>query len=146
MGKLMSDKIGVYGYHSDANKNPTLLWGLANASRTDYKEIEYGSFGSSNPSAPILVYDRQIAELQKEIRELREMLTNVMQSQEVPLVTNYITLRDIPVEQAKEEIARYFRDNDGKEIDIDELIEVLAIEPRTVVISCNELEAEGRIG
>jgi len=59
---------------------------------------------------------------------------------------NLITVRSLPLKEAKEEIARYFRENDGREIGYDELIEKLRIEPGIVVEACAELEAEGKIG
>jgi len=50
------------------------------------------------------------------------------------------------VNQAKDEIARYFLENDGREIGYEELIERLGIDPLTVVQACDELEKEGKIG
>jgi len=57
-----------------------------------------------------------------------------------------ITVRSLPLEEAMEEIARYFRENDGREIGYDELIEKLRIEPSIVVEACAVLEAMGKIG
>jgi len=59
---------------------------------------------------------------------------------------NLITLRSLPLKKAKEEIARYFRENDGRTIGYDELVENLGIEPAVVVEACAELEAMGKIG
>jgi len=59
---------------------------------------------------------------------------------------NPIIVRSLPLKKAKEEIACYFRENDGREIGYDELIEKLRIEPSIVVEACAELEAEGKIG
>lgn len=136
-------ELNYRGFYSDSNKFPCLLWGLAESTQNDYRKG--GQWSTPEMAvAPVLIYDRKIAQLEKEIRELREMLTSVIQSNksEAPI----IDLRDISVDQAKEEIARYFRENDGREIDIDELIEGLAIDPHTVVRACNILKAEGKIG
>jgi len=56
-----------------------------------------------------------------------------------------IAVRSLPLKEAMDEIARYFRENDGREIGYDELIEKLRIEPGIVVEACTELEAEGKI-
>lgn len=57
-----------------------------------------------------------------------------------------VELRDISLEEAKEEIARYFRAHDGIEIGYDELIDELRLELPLVVEACHELEKEGKIG
>ena len=74
------------------------------------------------------------------------MLSNVMQSQEMITEAPAIILRDISITQAKEEIAKYFRENDGRSIDEGELIDELGIEPLTVVQACRILAKEGKIG
>ncbi len=57
-----------------------------------------------------------------------------------------IQIRKLSFSKAKDEIARYFRENDGKEIGYDELIEALRIDPNDVIRACAELEKEGKIG
>jgi|GEM_PF-3020876 len=57
-----------------------------------------------------------------------------------------ILLRELPLSKAKEEIAHYFLENDGREIGYDELIEHLRIDPRVLIQACAELEEEGKIG
>lgn len=57
-----------------------------------------------------------------------------------------IELKEISYDGAKEEIAEYFRKNDGNEIGYEELIEKLRIDPKLVVQVCAELLAEGNIG
>jgi len=57
-----------------------------------------------------------------------------------------ILLRELPLDKAKEEIAYYFLENDGRDIGYDELIEKLWIDPRIVLQACAELEEEGKIG
>jgi hypothetical protein len=131
------------GFSSDSNIIPILYQGFTGSTQSDY--MNGGQWSTPvSAVAPVLVYDRRIAQLEKEIRELREMITSMIQSKESD--TPIIDLRDISVDQAKDEIARYFRENDGREIDIDELIEGLAIDPHTVVKACNILEMEGKIG
>jgi hypothetical protein len=47
-----------------------------------------------------------------------------------------IELKEISYDGAKEEIAEYFRKNDGIEIGYEELIEELKIDPELVVRAC----------
>ncbi len=47
---------------------------------------------------------------------------------------------------AKTQIAKYFCDNDGKNIDYEELVEELHIDPEVVFHTCNELVKEDKIG
>jgi hypothetical protein len=136
-------ELSYFGFSSDSNRHSLLLRWPLDLTQTYYRESGQWSL-PEKAEVPVLIYDRRIANLKKEIKELKEMLASFIQSNEseVPV----IILRDIPVDQAKDEIARYFRENDGKDIDIDELIEGLAIDPHTVVRACNILEAEGKIG
>jgi len=141
MGKSLEN----YGHYSDTNR--ISAWGRV-AFPVGLGNMPFGVMiegeAVSITSQPVLVYDRRISKIEKEIGELREMLTSMIQSteSEAPI----IDLRDISVDQAKEEIARYFRENDGKEIGYEELIDGIGIEPRIVVMACNELEEEGKIG
>lgn len=146
MARSMGNDKNFYGAYSDSNKNPNMLWEIAYSTRTDYTRATEGAFTPSDPAPAVLVYDRQIAQLQKEIKELRDMLSYVIQSQEIITEDPTIILRDIPVSQAKEEIAKYFRENDGRLIDEGELIDELGIEPLTVVQACRILVEEGKIG
>jgi hypothetical protein len=140
------------GHSSDSNQGPYLFWHLADSpineqegiAKIDYRGI--ASWSSSAYAGPVLVYDRRISQLEKEVKELREMLHAACNAQNVIFKEPIITVRDIPFEEAKEEIALYFREHDGYDIDIDELITELAIDPSIVVRACDSLEAEGKIG
>ena len=60
--------------------------------------------------------------------------------------SDFIEIRDIPYAQAKREIAKYFRDNDGQEIDYIEIVDDLRLPLPQVVKVCEDLEKEGKIG
>lgn len=130
-----------WGVYSDSNSNSDFS-GARGAPKPDY-DI---SPGRGSHASPIILYDRQIAELKEEIKEIKNMLTTLIQERETLPAVHCITVRELTVGQAKTEIAKYFRDNDGIEIGYDDLIEGLGIEPRIVITACAELEKEGKIG
>jgi len=109
----------------------------------DFAEGWFLSYGS--------ITDQEIL---SEIHELKEQVKNLQSQLEKAFVyfqptteeKEMITLRDLSLAGAKEEIALYFREHDGKNIDYDELISKLRIEPLTVIQACTELEEEGKIG
>ncbi len=57
-----------------------------------------------------------------------------------------IQIKEPTIEEAKAIIAKYFAENDGREIDYVELFEALNIDLQIIVSVCAELEAEGKIG
>lgn len=59
--------------------------------------------------------------------------------------SDFIEIRDIPYAQAKREIAKYFKEHDGENIDPADLEENLGIEFEMAFAICEELEAEGKI-
>jgi hypothetical protein len=56
-----------------------------------------------------------------------------------------LEIRDVPFDQAKEEIAAYFREHHGEVVDAADLQEALGIDIGTAIQACEELEDEGRI-
>jgi hypothetical protein len=110
-------------------------------------EYKVSSVGLGSGLATI-IHDPEKEKLRKEITELRNKFEKHLQNHEKKssLNTEYITVRNISLEQAKKEIAQYFLDNDGKDIGYDELIETLAIEPHIVIKACQALAVEGKIG
>jgi len=59
--------------------------------------------------------------------------------------SDFIEIRDIPYGQAKREIAKYFKEHNGEDIDPADLEENLGIEFEMAFAICEELEAEGKI-
>jgi len=90
-------------------------------------------------SSQIDLFERVVA-LEKELKEVKQLLHNFIDTED------FIELRDINFGEAKEEIARYFREHDGEDIGYEELIENLRLDPKYVVQACNELAEEGKIG
>ena len=89
---------------------------------------------------------QKVASLEKEIKEIKEMLQQSSSSFADDFSDEIIELKEISYDEAKEEIAEYFRKNDENEIGYEELIEELRIDPKLVVRACAELLAEGKIG
>ena len=88
-----------------------------------------------------------LTRLEEEIKEVKDLLVTVVTKLEaLEEAGEMITLREIPLSQAKDEIALYFLENDGKEIGYDEIVSRLRIDPKTVIFACEELEKEGKIG
>jgi hypothetical protein len=56
-----------------------------------------------------------------------------------------VEIREIPYEQAKDEIARFFKDHDGESYYPSDLMEILGIDIDTAIHACDELESEGKI-
>jgi len=116
-----------------AYRAPVLLTDLKNSTKMATTTI-YEDFHSKR-------IDARLLKIENELREIKEMLQiNIKNEKGVP------ELRGINLDQAKDEIALYFRENDGKEIGYEEIIEGLQIEPSIVVRACNELVDEGKIG
>ena len=142
MGRKTHD-IGVY---SDTNdKNPFMNWGFAISSESGYIPVkENESFKSSHRPDPVLIYDKRIADLQKEVKELREMLTRIGQSLSMN-ETEIVNLRDIPYKQAKKEVKDYFEAHHGETIYSYNLVEDLKIDFDIVDKILGELEKEKQI-
>ena len=98
------------------------------------KNIIFTKYRLSNRS------ESEIKEIEKELKEVKQLLHNFLDTED------FIELRNINFGEAKEEIARYFREHDGEDIGYEELIENLRFDPKYVVQACNELAEEGKIG
>lgn len=90
--------------------------------------------------------EQKVASLEREIKEIKEMVQQSSSSFSDGFSDEIIELKEISYDGAKEEIAEYFRKNDGIEIGYEELIEELKIDPELVVRACAELLAKGKIG
>ena len=85
----------------------------------------------------------EIRMLRKEIEKLRKRVIELERKYELPEAA-VIELRDIPREQAKNEIMKLYKDK--KYHDAGEVADELMLDIRTVVEVCNELITEGVIG
>ena len=146
----MKSDLDAYGPVADSGATDWFLEKSYGTNLLTGKEMKrFENWQSLTARAPILVYDREMEKLKKEANELRTKLEEHLLSEHSLIDStgsNCITVRNIPVQQAEEEIEKYFLDNDGREIDYDELIEELCIEPQIVISVCQALEESGKIG
>ena len=93
---------------------------------------------------PILAYDRRINEIEKEVKALKEMLSQISRcfNPEEPAI---IHLRDIPRDQAKEEIKKYFEAHHGENLYSHDITKALFIDLEMVDDVLAEMEKEGQI-
>lgn len=85
----------------------------------------------------------KVESLENEVREIKALLSSAAPEDEK--AGTHLTLRDIPYEQAKEEIAAYFKAHNGKAVDAGDLQEALRIDIETCIQVLGELDEEGRI-
>ena len=81
----------------------------------------------------------RVQELEERVLELSEQLAAMTPDQEAPVV-----LREIPREEAKEEIKVLF--SSGGVLGYGDVVDRLHLDLQVVVSICNELEKEGVIG
>jgi len=130
--------------YSDANLPPSGS-GRSGSSDIGFDPLSRGLY--SNTGTPIIIYDSQLSEINNNLKEIKELLVNLVNAISITSAgEDVIQIRKLSFSKAKDEIARYFRENDGKEIGYDELIEALRIDPNDVIRACAELEKEGKIG
>jgi hypothetical protein len=130
------------GRSSGYAQGSKLIWKGENAG-ADFSEgwvFPYRSVTDEEILSEIHELKRQVNDLQSQLQKALACLQPRTEEEEM------ITLRDVPLADAKKEIAFYFREHDGKNIGYDELISKLQIEPLKVVQACAELEEEGKIG
>ena len=82
--------------------------------------------------------ERRLERLEETISNLQKGIDNLIQADE-------ITIRDIPYNQAKKEIARFFKENHGKIYNAADVEESLGIEFSMAASICEEMEKEGKI-
>jgi hypothetical protein len=99
-----------------------------------------GTQPHSESHSSIRALSDRVETLEKKLNEVKQLLNEFLSFDDL------IQLRDIPLEQAKEEISLYFREHDGEDIGYEEIIENLKIDPKLVVRAFNELLSEGKIG
>ena len=130
------------GRSSGYAQSSKLIWKGENAG-ADFSEgwvFPYRSVTDQEILSEIHALKRQVSDLESKLEKVLGHLHNETEAEEM------ITLRDVPLDKAKEDIALYFRKHDGENIGYDELISKLCIDPLIVVQACAELEEEGKIG
>lgn len=92
---------------------------------------------------PLQDIQKRLRNIEKQIDELKCMMQEIFLTEK-----NHegIELKNISYEEAKEEIASFFKGHNDQDIGYDDLIEKLKIEPQFVIRICQELVAEGKIG
>jgi hypothetical protein len=85
--------------------------------------------------------EQEVAVLKKEISEMKGLVSQYLGAHE----GTALEIRDVPLDQAKEEIAAYFKEHHGEVVDAADLQEALGIDVGTAIQACEELEEEGRI-
>jgi len=130
----------------DSNKDPRSYWPVATSSKIDYNiSVLKGIPEPSQSKSPFLDYpngelknlNQKVEKIEKMVGQLAEKIKN--------LESDYIEIRDIPYDQAKNEVAKYFKEHDGENIDPADLEENLGIEFDMAFAICEELEQEGKI-
>ncbi len=110
-----------------------------NLSEVQYKIVNEDYFYGKGKSL-----ENRVLELEDKVKTLENKFQNI--SKLLEDTDEIIELRNVSYDQAREEIARYFREHDGEEIGYEELVEELRIDPGMVVRVCDELMKEGKIG
>lgn len=119
------------------------MWGdVTSSSAKDFKD--FIKTAESTPSVIELRMSsysedakRRFEKLEKEIIELKKRLDSIEVEE--------ITIRDIPYNQAKIEVAKYFKYHHGETVDAADIEEALCIEFTMATKICEELENEGKI-
>jgi hypothetical protein len=82
----------------------------------------------------------ELAKLQGEIDKLKEELDELKADCGVE-----IKLRDLSYEDARSEIIKFFKENDGEKLDASDIQEYLGIDITLAIQICDDLESEGKI-
>lgn len=130
------------GFYSDSNQGAE-LFGFTSKAGINLNVPT----GAGSHASPILFYDRQISELKEDIREIKNMLHTLIQSQEMTVADDdCITIRDISHDQAKEEITQYFASHHGENFTPLDIADALYLDADMAFDICEELSREGVIG
>ena len=149
----MNAKILGWDKYEDANKDrDEICWSVAHDSKIGYDIGKFNKLPLLQSKTPDAFYDRglvdffkkEIKSLKQECKALKKMINQLSKNIE-NIENDYIEIRDIPYDQAKKEIAKYFKEHDGENIDPADIEENLGIEFEMAFAICEELEAEGKI-
>ncbi|MDZ7696949.1 MAG: hypothetical protein U5R49_08540 [Deltaproteobacteria bacterium] len=87
--------------------------------------------------------DHRLNAIENELAEVKSMAKRILSLLEDD--DDVLEARDISFEDAKEEVARYFRSHDGENIDCGDLMEDLNIAPGIIMKVCEKLQEEKKI-
>jgi hypothetical protein len=125
----------------------TMMSGVSGVNYASGGETSYSVAHSStgfpcHPEEPhVARLEQEVAVLKKEISEMKGLVSQHLGANEGTV----LEIRDVPLDQAKKEIAAYFKEHHGEFVDAADLQDVLGIDIGTVIQACEELEEEGRI-
>jgi lipoate-protein ligase A len=140
----MGNALEKYGNYADTNRisawGPEIPLELSNIPFGYTMEKE----AVSSTGHSILVYDRRISEIENEIKALKEIITQIDRYFD-PEESVIIDLRDIPRDQAKEEIKEYFEAHHGENLYSHDITKALCIDIEMVDSILQEMEKEGQI-
>ena len=125
---------------ADASRECFIFWAAPSSSSSPGGHLEYTRVPSS--PAPIKPHSFLYDYLLKEIKELRKEVQRLSQLLEED---EFVEVREVTLEQAKDEIAAFFLEHDGKSIDYVDLVDALDLPLGQIVKACEELEQEGKI-
>ena len=134
-----------WGYYRDTNGKVAQGWGDVTSFTPESSYKDFSKTLKSTPSLPILVqHDPQISEMHSRLQRL-EKIVNKLSKKVNTIEGEDIIIRDVPYSQAKKEVAQYFKDHHGENIDAADIEEALCIKFSMAVEICEKLEKEGKI-
>lgn len=125
----------------------TMMSGVSGVNFISSGETTYGTAPSSTGFPPhaeephVARLEQEVAVLKKEVDEMKGLVSQYLDARQ----ETALEIRDVPLYQAKEEIAAYFKEHHGEVVDAADLQEALGIDIGTAVQACEELEEEGSI-
>lgn len=140
MGKTLNN----YGNYADTNRisvwGHTFPLGLGNMPFGVITEKQ----AVSSTGQPILIYNRRINEIEKEVKALKEIIIQNNRCFD-PEGSEIIHLRDITRDQAREEIKEYFEAHHGENLYSHDITKALCIDLEMVDDVLEEMEREGQV-
>jgi predicted transcriptional regulator len=142
----MNPNISSWDEFEDSNKYPRPYWPVALSSKVGYDISVLNKIPEPSQSqSPFLDFSNgEIKNLKQELKEIKKVVGQLAEKMK-SLESDYIEIRDIPYAQAKDEIAKYFKEHNGENIDPADIEENLGIDFDMAFAVCEELEKEGKI-
>lgn len=141
MDKRYFEREKFSGAHTDKFED----WGAVQSSNfLNYWDVQ-GTTQSTKPSMIESHVATKVVDIERRLVRLEETISNLQEGVNNLIQENEITIRDIPYNQAKKEITRFFKENHGKNINAADVEEGLGIEFSMAVNICEELEKEGKV-
>jgi len=141
MNKSSFEPVGFSGIH----EGTPVAWGAVQSSVfMDYEDVH--KTAKSTPSSIIESHvTTKVVDIERRLERLEETISNLQKGIDNLIQADEITIRDIPYNQAKREVAKYFKDHHGETIDAADIEEALCIEFTMAMTICEELENAGKI-